>query len=109
MFSVSGVGNEPILDLPGLAGRTPGMLRENGMPRRWRRIATARFGDQFDGRRQLAAAIKTHRIRLGISQASLAEQLGVTPQAISKWETRAACPSADKIAALVAILAETSS
>ena len=48
--------------------------------------------------------IKEYRIKRGLTQAQLAEQLGVTPQAISKWEKgtgypdlSAICPLADAL------------
>lgn len=36
--------------------------------------------------------IKHHRKRLGMTQEQLAERMGVTPQAVSKWETNQSCP-----------------
>ena len=36
--------------------------------------------------------ISAHRKRLGITQDALAEQLGVTAQAVSKWENDQSCP-----------------
>lgn len=39
--------------------------------------------------------IAGHRKRLGYSQAELSERLGVTSQAVSKWETGAALPDID--------------
>lgn len=40
----------------------------------------------------LGKRIVYHRQRLGITQNKLAEYLGVTPQAVSKWENDQACP-----------------
>ena len=39
-----------------------------------------------------------------ISQIDLAEQLGVTRQTISRWETGAACPSTEKLILLAQVL-----
>ena len=36
--------------------------------------------------------IITHRKRLGLTQEQLAAQLGVSNQAVSKWETDQSCP-----------------
>ena len=36
--------------------------------------------------------IKEHRTKCGMTQAQLAEALGVTPQAVSKWEKGTGCP-----------------
>lgn len=36
--------------------------------------------------------IKYHRKRLGLTQEQLAERLGVSPQAVSKWENNLSCP-----------------
>ena len=40
----------------------------------------------------LGARITSHRKRLGMTQDKLAEQLGVTAQAVSKWENDQSCP-----------------
>ena len=40
----------------------------------------------------LGRRIAAHRKRLGLTQDSLAEQLGVTAQAVSKWENDQSCP-----------------
>ena len=40
------------------------------------------------------------RERLGMSQETLAEQVGVSRQAVSKWETGAADPSTSNLLAL---------
>ena len=40
----------------------------------------------------LGKRIVEHRKRLGLTQDALAEQLGVTAQAVSKWENDQSCP-----------------
>lgn len=40
----------------------------------------------------LGNRIAANRKRLGLTQDQLAEQLGVTPQAVSKWENNQSCP-----------------
>ena len=44
------------------------------------------------------------RKRAGLSQEALAERLGVSRQAVSKWETGEALPETGKLAALAAEL-----
>ena len=44
--------------------------------------------------------IAQQRKKLGLSQEALGEQLGVSRQAISKWEADAALPEIDKLIAL---------
>lgn len=48
----------------------------------------------------LGQRIQEHRLRLGLSQAGLGEKLGVSRQAISKWEADGAVPEVDKLIAL---------
>lgn len=48
----------------------------------------------------LGERIRWHRGRRGLSQENLAEQVGVSRQAVSKWETDAAVPELDKPVAL---------
>lgn len=48
----------------------------------------------------LGERIRWHRGRKGLSQEALAEQVGVSRQAVSKWETDAAAPELDKLVAL---------
>lgn len=40
----------------------------------------------------LGERIKHHRKRLGLTQEQLAERMGVSPQAVSKWENNLSCP-----------------
>ena len=51
-------------------------------------------------RRSLGETIKAHRTRCGMSQEQLAEKLGVSRQAVSKWETGTAEPSTSNLLAL---------
>ena len=44
--------------------------------------------------------IAEERKRLGLSQEALGEQVGVSRQAISKWESDAAIPEVDKLVAM---------
>ena len=48
----------------------------------------------------LGQRIQTHRTRLGLSQEGLGEKLGVSRQAVSKWEADGAVPDTDKLIAL---------
>lgn len=54
---------------------------------------------------QIGAGIAQRRKQLGMSQEELARQLGVTRQAVSKWESGAALPSVDNIVELAKALA----
>ena len=51
-------------------------------------------------RRSLGEALKDHRQRCGMTQEYVAESLGVSRQAVSKWETGAAEPSTSNLLAL---------
>ena len=48
----------------------------------------------------LGQRIQAHRLRLGLSQAGLGEKLGVSRQAVSRWEADGAVPDTDKLIAL---------
>ncbi len=51
-------------------------------------------------RRSLGEALRDHRQRCGMTQEFVAEALGVSRQAVSKWETGAAEPSTSNLLAL---------
>ena len=48
----------------------------------------------------LGQRIQAHRTRLGLSQEGLGEKLGVSRQAVSRWEADGAVPDTDKLIAL---------
>lgn len=48
----------------------------------------------------LGEALKTHRLRCGMTQEFVAEQLGVSRQAVSKWENGSSDPSTGNLLAL---------
>ncbi len=51
-------------------------------------------------RRSLGEAIKAHRTRCGMTQELLAERLGVSRQAVSKWEMGQSDPSTANLLSL---------
>ena len=55
----------------------------------------------------LAKNLKKYRIAKNITQQSLAEQLGVSPQSVSKWECGQAVPEIGKLCTLAQILDAT--
>ena len=55
----------------------------------------------------MSKAIREGRDRLGMSQEALAERLGVSRQAVSKWENGTACPNIELLAELAAVLGVT--
>ena len=48
----------------------------------------------------LGQRIQEHRLRLELSQEALGEKMGVSRQAVSKWEADGAVPDTDKLIAL---------
>ena len=54
-----------------------------------------------------AAAIKTLREQKGMTQAELAEMIGVTDKAVSKWETAKGLPDISLLEPLAAALGVT--
>lgn len=55
----------------------------------------------------LGQRIQEHRTRLGLSQEGLGERLGVSRQAVSKWEADASLPDTDKLIALAKLFGLT--
>ena len=55
----------------------------------------------------LGERIQTYRKRAGLSQEALAEQLGVSRQAVSKWELDSAQPELDKAVAMCRLFGVT--
>lgn len=55
----------------------------------------------------LGTQIQSRRGHLGLSQEKLAEQLGISRQAVSKWETGDALPDTDKLVPLARALGIT--
>lgn len=55
----------------------------------------------------LGERIQEHRKKAGLSQEALAERLGVSRQAVSKWEMDAAQPELDKVVALARVFGIT--
>ena len=51
----------------------------------------------------LGKRIAAHRKALGLTQDALAEQLGITAQAISKWENDQSCPDISMLPKLAEI------
>ena len=56
--------------------------------------------EKSETRRSLGETIKAHRMRCQMTQEFVAESLGVSRQAVSKWETGTADPSTSNLLAL---------
>ena len=56
--------------------------------------------EKGEGAPTLGRRIQEGRVRLGLSQEGLGDRLGVSRQAVSKWEADAAVPDTDKLIAL---------
>ena len=56
--------------------------------------------EKAEDRRSLGEVLKEHRLRCQMTQEFVAESLGVSRQAVSKWETGAADPSTSNLLAL---------
>lgn len=67
--------------------------------RKYNRSAEVRK-EKTQARRSLGETLKAHRVRCKMTQEFVAEALGVSRQAVSKWETGAADPSTSNLLAL---------
>ena len=56
--------------------------------------------EKAESRRSLGEVLKEHRVRCKMTQEFVAESLGVSRQAVSKWETGTADPSTSNLLAL---------
>ena len=56
--------------------------------------------EKAEVRRSLGEVLKEHRVRCKMTQEFVAESLGVSQQAVSKWETGTADPSTSNLLAL---------
>ena len=56
--------------------------------------------ERAETRRTLGEVLKAHRMRCQMTQEFVAEALGVSRQAVSRWETGAADPSTSNLIAL---------
>ncbi len=58
-------------------------------------------------KKSLGVLITEHRKEKGMTQAQLAEQMGVTDKAVSKWERDLSCPDISSVPKLAEILGVT--
>ena len=56
---------------------------------------------------KLADNLRAEREKLGITQTQLAEMLGVTPQAVSKWENARSYPDIETLVRLAELFSMT--
>ena len=60
--------------------------------------------EKAEARRTLGEVLKEHRVRCKMTQEFVAESLGVSRQAVSKWETGTADPSTSNLLALAKLV-----
>ena len=60
--------------------------------------------EKAEVRRSLGEVLKEHRVRCKMTQEFVAESLGVSRQAVSKWETGTADPSTSNLLALAKLI-----
>lgn len=63
--------------------------------------------EKAEHRQSLGAVIKQHRTACGMTQEFVAEALGVSRQAVSKWESGASDPSTSNLSALAGLFGTT--
>ena len=56
----------------------------------------------------IGQSIAADRARLGLSQQELADRLGVSQQAVAKWEAGRAAPRGKRLSQLVSVMGKTS-
>ena len=88
-----------LLLLATLAGGTYLMMLVIRALRKYLRSGEVRR-EKSETRRSLGETIKAHRMRCQMTQEFVAEALGVSRQAVSRWETGTADPSTSNLIAL---------
>ena len=63
--------------------------------------------EKAENRRSLGEVLRDHRVRCKMTQEFVAESLGVSRQAVSKWETGTADPSTSNLLALAKLFGVT--
>ena len=82
-----------------LVGAIYGLFRGIRALRKYNRSGEVRK-EKAETRRSLGEVLRDHRVRCKMTQEFVAESLGVSRQAVSKWETGAADPSTSNLLAL---------
>ena len=72
--------------------------------RRYLRSSQQR-AERMETRKTLGQILKEHRVRCKMTQEFVAERLGVSRQAVSKWESGATDPSTSNLLALAKLFA----
>ncbi len=82
-----------------LVGAIYGLFQGIRALRKYNRSGEVRK-EKAETRRSLGEVLRDHRVRCKMTQEFVAESLGVSRQAVSKWETGAADPSTSNLLAL---------
>ena len=88
-----------LLRIAVLVGAVYGLFQGVKALRKYNRSGETRK-EKAETRRSLGEVLKGHRLRCQMTQEFVAESLGVSRQAVSKWETGAADPSTSNLLAL---------
>ncbi len=88
-----------LLRIVALVGAVYGLFQGIRALRKYNRSGEVRK-EKAETRRSLGEVLRDHRVRCKMTQEFVAESLGVSRQAVSKWETGAADPSTSNLLAL---------
>ena len=88
-----------LLRIVALVGAVYGLFQGIRALRKYNRSGEVRK-EKAETRRSLGEVLRDHRVRCKMTQEFVAESLGVSRQAVSKWETGAADPSTSNLRAL---------
>ena len=88
-----------LLRIVALVGAVYGLFQGIRALRKYNRSGEVRK-EKAETRRSLGEVLRDHRVRCKMTQEFVAESLGVSRQAVSKWETGTADPSTSNLLAL---------